>query len=818
MATQTTIDVNVKVDDKQVKGAATNTENLRKEIRRLEQELTKVEIGSKEFENLSEQLKDNRDKLELVRAKSRDLFDSFSMLPGPIGNIGSSISSTSDKLKIFSSFNLKDLKGQFKAVKDDIGQVAGNIGKATGITKLYEATTNGLGKAFKFLGVGANTAGTAAKGFGKALIGTGIGAIVVAVGLLIANFDSLKATLMKLIPGLSSVANAIQGMVNWFTDLIGVTSEAERAEERRQATFAKAKANTELVNKGIQRQINLLTAQGASQDEIDKKRKLMIANELKDLQNLAGKDKVLKGEQATRYKDLLNELDVIDAEGKKRRQDANDQAAKTAASKSESNRQKELQRQKEYLQSQAEAEVQLIKDQSDTSEQALRTALQKQYALKNEGKKLSVEVQQQQAAEIDRIVKEELQKDKEARQKAFDDRVKSAQDNSKLIIGTLDVELESLKLKYTEDSQEYRNKLKEKFDAQKAILDEEERLLKEKEGTKDGLTAEELRRLKEIQNERLALANTVEATNQAQIKSDTEKLLKVLEEEKKSNDVKYAETQKVNQNNFEAQQAALDAKIQQDQAFYQKQIAVEGLTAEQRKKIEDDYTATKQANADAQISIEQKKFDAQQKLLGGIASAVSALSDIVGKDTAAGKALAVAGSLINTYSAIAGQLRAATASPGAAIPGYAIAQAIATGLVGFKAVSDIIKTPVPQGGSGGAGIPEKPRKLAYGGFISGIGSSRSDLVPAMLSNGESVINAQSTAMFRPLLSSINAIGGGKRFADGGMAIGGFSQDQALKDLQNTLVSNQPPIKTYVVSSDMTNQQMMDRAIKDRSTL
>jgi hypothetical protein len=108
--------------------------------------------------------------------------------------------------------------------------------------------------------------------------------------------------------------------------------------------------------------------------------------------------------------------------------------------------------------------------------------------------------------------------------------------------------------------------------------------------------------------------------------------------------------------------------------------------------------------------------------------------------------------------------------------------------------------------------------MATGGLVQGIGGPKSDLIPAMLSNGESVINAQSTSMFRPLLSSINAIGGGKRFADGGLAVGSFSQDQALSQLTNMMNFQQAPIKTYVVASDMSNQQMMDRNIKDRSTL
>lgn len=47
------------------------------------------------------------------------------------------------------------------------------------------------------------------------------------------------------------------------------------------------------------------------------------------------------------------------------------------------------------------------------------------------------------------------------------------------------------------------------------------------------------------------------------------------------------------------------------------------------------------------------------------------------------------------------------------------------------------------------------KSFADGGFVSGAGGSRSDSIPAMLSNGEFVINAASTARNRPLLESIN---------------------------------------------------------------
>ena len=57
-----------------------------------------------------------------------------------------------------------------------------------------------------------------------------------------------------------------------------------------------------------------------------------------------------------------------------------------------------------------------------------------------------------------------------------------------------------------------------------------------------------------------------------------------------------------------------------------------------------------------------------------------------------------------------------------------------------------------------------PNKLASGGFVSGPGSGTSDSIPAMLSNGEFVINAKSTAKYFDLLKSLNE----NKFAAGGL--------------------------------------------------
>ncbi|KQX55644.1 MULTISPECIES: tape measure protein [unclassified Ensifer] len=59
-----------------------------------------------------------------------------------------------------------------------------------------------------------------------------------------------------------------------------------------------------------------------------------------------------------------------------------------------------------------------------------------------------------------------------------------------------------------------------------------------------------------------------------------------------------------------------------------------------------------------------------------------------------------------------------------------------------------------------------PVKAATGGKVTGPGTSRSDSIPAMLSNGEYVINAAATQKHRALLDAINS-NRALRFADGG---------------------------------------------------
>lgn len=124
------------------------------------------------------------------------------------------------------------------------------------------------------------------------------------------------------------------------------------------------------------------------------------------------------------------------------------------------------------------------------------------------------------------------------------------------------------------------------------------------------------------------------------------------------------------------------------------------------------------ATADAATKTAQEEAAAKVAALDATANAMATLSVIAGRETVAGKALAVAASIINTYAAIAKTLNAFAGVP---VPGYAIAQAIATGVAGLAAVKQIVSVQVPGGGGGGsapsapnlnAGSPLQPTTVA----------------------------------------------------------------------------------------------------------
>lgn len=147
-----------------------------------------------------------------------------------------------------------------------------------------------------------------------ALASTGIGLLVIGLGLLIANFDKVKATLTNLFPSLEKVGDFFKGMVQDFTDFIGVTSEASRAMDKM----------IEDADKSLAKNKKFMDEHGDQIDEFTKK-KIEAVNRYNEAIKKDGANLVELNKKARR------EIEAIDKEreaaAEKNRQDAADKAA-----------------------------------------------------------------------------------------------------------------------------------------------------------------------------------------------------------------------------------------------------------------------------------------------------------------------------------------------------------------------------------------------------------------------------------------------------------------------------------------------------------
>jgi hypothetical protein len=230
--------------------------------------------------------------------------------------------------------SLSGVAGGFAALQGAVG-LFGNKAEAVEKTLLKVQSAMALSQGLQAVGesidsfkqLGAVVKTGVSNAFGtlrSAIISTGIGALVVGLGLLIANFETVKKVVLNFIPGLGKLADFVGNLVTKFTDFVGITSEADRVLEKLSKTNAKA-------NENIEARVKLLTAQGGKEKEIYALQKEANANEtnaLRERLKLTGK---LTEEEAKRFRELKVESQVLDLTEKKRIADKNAELAKAEA-------------------------------------------------------------------------------------------------------------------------------------------------------------------------------------------------------------------------------------------------------------------------------------------------------------------------------------------------------------------------------------------------------------------------------------------------------------------------------------------------------
>tara|TARA_R110002050_G_scaffold190472_2_gene325135 strand:+ start:9204 stop:10907 length:1704 start_codon:yes stop_codon:yes gene_type:complete len=249
---------------------------------------------------------------------------------------------------------------------------------------------------------------------------------------------------------------------------------------------------------------------------------------------------------------------------------------------------------------------------------------------------------------------------------------------------------------------------------------------------------------------------------------------------------------------FQSEQIQNQTSLQRELKDVKKELALEGVSEREREMLEveqqydelfklakksgTDITALEQQKADAISNIRlaqaQADIDTTNQIFDNARS-------VLGEESAIAKALAVMQATMNTYTAAAAALAPPPVGAGPLLGPILATSTVALGLAN---VGKILSTEEPA--------------FAQGGLVNGFGSGTSDSVSARLSNGESVINARSTSMFKPLLSALNEAGGGRAFA-GSDGVGGVTTGV---------------VKAFVVADDMTKEQDKLTKIRRKATI
>ena len=531
---------------------------------------------------------------------------------------------------------------------------------------------------------------TAMKLFRAALVATGIGALVVALGLVISNFDKISDWIAK--SPLGNLAKGVSNLVTSFTDFIGVTSEAER-------NLNKLSAANKRANEDITNRIKVLKAQGGSEKEIYEESGKLIENQLSTLRESLKTKGKLTDEENKQFRDLKTEQLVLTADYNKKTAEATAKAGEEAKKKrDEVNKQVEedtktankmlidLQNAKALAEITSEEEK--AKKQAEINYNAniaAIDALKIDTKVKDELKKLSEKKYQEEVNVIDDKVK----KDRAEKDKKFEEELQKT--------------LSETRIATQKDEKE-----KEITALEEALVTETKAILANADYTEEQKKLL-ISALKEKNNAELAEIDD-KYTKQANDK-EKERLDSIINNETLS---------------FKARRQGVDDALELNKKLF-KEGKIDGEA----------YNKTEKELGDARIELSKKEAAARAENLGKISSTLKNVAKAIGEHTVAGKAAAIAAVTIDTYMSATAAFKSLAGIPvvGPVLGAVAAAAAIVAGLKNVKAIM-AVKTPnVPAGSSepGFVDIPS-PSMPSTGGALPSIGDG-GGIPPDIASDG-----------------------------------------------------------------------------------
>jgi hypothetical protein len=684
--------------DKAFSDTDTSVKSLRTQLKEAQAQVglmaDKFGATSKEAVNAAKKAADLKDRIGDAKALT-DAFNpdaKFKAVASSLAGVAGGFSALQGAMALFGNEN-KDVEKALLKVNaamalsqglqavgesvDSFRQLGAVIKSTTVFQELNNAATKTATFVQKAFGIATVETSQGFKVLKGAIVATGIGALVVALGLVINNFDAISDWIKK--SPLGALAKGVGGLVEQFTDFIGVTSEAER-------NLNKLSVANKRANEDIENRIKVLKAQGGSEDEIYKLGQKRVENELSTLRESLKTKGKLTEEENKQFRDLKTEQLVLTADYNKKTSDA-------AAKANEESKKKRDEANKQAIEDKKTADKMLIDLQN---EKALAEITSEDDKAKKQAEiNYNARVAEIDALKVDVKTKNELKK---ATEEAYQLEVKDIDDKIK----------------------EKRAENDKKFEEELQTTLSEARIAKYKEGKEKEVAA----------LDEALVADTKKILENADYTEIQKKVLIAALKEKHGAELGEIDAKYVKEAD-DKEQARLDSIVNNENLSYaaRKQGVDDALALNKKLFAEGKidsvaYTKTEKELADARVEIGKKEASARAENAQKISSTLKNAAKAIGEHTVAGKAAAIAAVTIDTYMSATSAFKSLAGIPivGPVLGAVAAAAAIVAGLKNVKAIL-AVKTPAVPAGSSEPGFVDipSPGAPATGGAMPSLG-------------------------------------------------------------------------------------------------
>jgi hypothetical protein len=727
---------------------------------------------------LKKQLREATQELQVARQKFGEFSDEAVMAAQKVAGIRDSIEDANEAAQLF------DPGKRFQALTTAASTAAGGIAAVQGAMALFGSESQDVEKAllkvqsamalsqglsqlkdigkvgdqlklsFQGLTAGAN-------GFKKALISTGIGALVVAVGLLVAYWDDI----LELVGGVSSEQKKLNEQT--LKNLDAEKSKLDAIDGQTNQLKLQGKTENEILDLKIAQTKEAIKAAEISiaNANITKEAQIEAAERNKD---------ILKGIMVFLNLPITALLKTVDAMAMLLQKagvisEATALSSRGLADKVNDTMAKTLFDPEQVAEEGSKAVTEAENTLASLLEKQAGYELSKIDLQKQAGEKASAEREKQAKAEEEaqailndakNKMEEQQVQDRLAVEKSYQEKFAKLKEAGIEDDGNLakakQKELDAIDEKYN----------KEKAEKEKAFQKELNEILTqtrldgirdENEKAREQIILDfEKRKQETLENDKLTSEQRTDLLKALQIQEDQalKNQQKVIDEQNAIKELEALDAKmKESELDLQMQKDLLDQKEALNQQYY-----------ESGKLSEEQYTANVRANSEARKELDKQEYELKIAQAQAAANVLGALADLAGKRTAAGKALGIAAALTNTYVGVTEALSAKSVLPS---PFDVVAKVanVATILAsGLKAVKAITAVQVPGGGGGGGGVSAPS--------ISASAPATTSSVPTI---GSSPVTALGAAM-----------------------------------------QNQPPVRAYVVESEVTGTQKRVADIERRA--